>query len=144
MKSFTDKEKRRWDIIIDVNTIKRVRQLLNVNLLDVMSGELIISLSEDPVLFCDVLYSTCKPQADQLNVSDVEFGRSLGGGTILEEATIAFLGELVDFFPSAKRKLLTKALEKMEGIREKVFSEGVKQMEKLDIESLSQETKPTL
>ena len=43
-------------------------------------------------------------------VTDEEFGRSLAGESI-EEATRAFLDELVDFFPGAKRLFLKKAVE---------------------------------
>jgi uncharacterized protein (DUF4213/DUF364 family) len=55
-----------------------------------------------------VLYAICKNDADKLNVSDVEFGESMSGDAI-SEATEAFLGELIDFFPEAKAKSFRKS-----------------------------------
>ena len=48
-------------------------------------------------------------QARTLNVTDEQFGTALAGDAI-ENATKAFLDELVDFFPGAKRLFLQKAV----------------------------------
>jgi hypothetical protein len=63
MHQFTDRSGRRWLIQIDVSTIKRVRSLTGVNLLDIVAGELIERLSNDPLLLADVLYAVVQPQA---------------------------------------------------------------------------------
>jgi hypothetical protein len=44
--------------------------------------------------------------------TDEEFGRSMAGDAI-DFATTALLEELVDFFPRDRRRLLSKALEKL-------------------------------
>jgi hypothetical protein len=63
-------------------------------------------------LLCDILFALCQPEAQAKNVSDEDFGRALGGD-VLDGATTALLEELVDFFPSAKRTVFRKALEKL-------------------------------
>jgi biotin synthase-related radical SAM superfamily protein len=112
MKSFSDNAGRTWTIAINVDAIKRVRGLLDVDLLEVVEGKLIEKLIRDPVLLCDVVYAVCKPEADAKGVSDEEFGRAMAGDAI-DHATKALLEELVDFSPSPRdRANLGRVLEK--------------------------------
>ena len=39
MKTFTDTAGRAWDVVVNVDTIKRVRDLLGVNLLDIVEPD---------------------------------------------------------------------------------------------------------
>jgi hypothetical protein len=112
MKTFCDNAGHTWTVQVNVDAIKRVRDLAQVNLLEVVEGKLLERLISDPVLLCDVIYSLCKPEADAKNVSDVDFGKAMGGDAI-DSATTALLEELVDFFPQAKRRVLAKALAKL-------------------------------
>jgi hypothetical protein len=103
LKTFVDNAGRTWTIAINVGAIKRVRGLLNINLLEILEGELIDRLIRDPVLLCDVVYAVCKPEADALNVTDEEFGQAMAGDAI-EQATKALLDELVLFSPSRQAR----------------------------------------
>ena len=115
MKTFGDNAGRTWTVQINVDAIKRVRDLAEVNLLEVIEGKLIERLISDPVLLCDVIYSVCKPEADTKNISDEDFGRSMAGDAI-DAATTALLEDLVDFFPQGRRKVLAKALGKLKAL----------------------------
>lgn len=111
MKTFTDNAGRTWTIAINVDVLKRVRGLVDVNLLDIIDGKLIERLYRDPVLLCDVVYAVCKPEADARSVSDEDFGRAMAGDAI-EQATKALLEELVLFSPSPRdRANLQRVLE---------------------------------
>ncbi len=111
MKQFTDNAGRTWTIAINVDAIKRVKGMLDVNLLEIVEGTLIERLIRDPVLLCDVVYVVCKPEADEKNVTDEDFGRAMAGDAI-EHATKAVLEELVGFSPSPRdRANLTRVLE---------------------------------
>lgn len=112
MKCFTDNAGRTWTLASNVDVIKRVRGLLDVDLLEIVEGKLIERLIRDPVLLCDVVYAVCKPEADAQGVSDEDFGRSMAGDAI-EHATKALLEELVDFSPSPRDRVnLGRVLEK--------------------------------
>ena len=115
MKTFIDNAGRGWTIQINVDAIRRVRDLVAVNLLEVVDGKLLDRLIGDPILLCDVIYAICKTDADAKAVSDVDFGRAMAGDAI-EAATTALLEELVDFFPLARRKVLSKALLKLKAL----------------------------
>jgi biotin synthase-related radical SAM superfamily protein len=111
MKTFTDNAGQTWTITVNVDAIKRVRGLLDVDLLEIVEGKLIERLYCDPVLLCDVVYAVCKPEADEKGVSDEEFGRAMAGDAI-EQATKALLEELVNFSPSPRdRQNLGRVLE---------------------------------
>ncbi|MFA6805222.1 MAG: hypothetical protein WCR17_04525 [Candidatus Methanomethylophilaceae archaeon] len=113
MKIFKDVNGKEWQISITVGTIKRVKDLMDVNLIDAVSTDLIDKMKSDPVFLCDILYAICKPQADKDGVSDIEFGEGLVGDAIAS-ATDALIGDLVDFFPASQRVILRKALAKIE------------------------------
>ncbi len=142
MKTFTDNAGRTWTVAINVECIKRVKTLLSVNLLDAIEGKLIEELVSDPVLLCDVVYCVCKPEADTNEVSDEEFGCAMAGDAI-DNATTALLEELVDFFPSGKRQVLAKALQKLKTFQTKAVETASKRLDdpKLDqqLETLLQE-----
>lgn len=112
MHRFTDNQKRTWIIDINVDAIKRVRSLCNIDLLEAIDGKIIDRLVSDPILLCDCIYSVCKPQADEQKITDEDFGRGMAGDC-LEQATQALLEDLVDFFPLRRRQILTQALGKM-------------------------------
>jgi hypothetical protein len=124
MKCFKDNQNRNWTIVVNVATVKRVRSLLDINLLDVVkldnnnkpNVDLLEQLASDPVLLCDVIYCICKPEADAQNISDEDFGMAMGGDAI-EHATTALLEELVDFFPEAKRLVLRKLMNAGEKVK---------------------------
>jgi hypothetical protein len=112
MPTFTDTTGRVWTIAITVDTVRRVRNTTNVDLLDVAGGTLIERLVSDPVLLCDVLFAVIRPEAEAKQISDGDFGRALAGD-VIDAATTALLEGLVSFFPSPKRRVLTKVLEKL-------------------------------
>ena len=101
MRTFKDNAGRDWTVAVNVAAIKRVRSLLDVNLLKVVEGKLIERLVGDPVLLVDVIFVLCKPAADAAGVSDEQFGEAMAGDAI-DSATKALLEELVDFSPSQR------------------------------------------
>ncbi len=65
MQKFVDRAAGRiWIVDIDNTTLRRVKTLTGVHLLEAIDGDLITRLSTDPLLLGDVLFAICKPQAD--------------------------------------------------------------------------------
>jgi len=112
MSSFKDNQGRSWQIAVTINTVKRVRSLLDIDLLAIVDGKLLERLVNDPVLLVDVLYAVVKPYADEEGISDADFGDALAGDAI-DAATTALLEGLADFFPQRRRELLHRALGKL-------------------------------
>lgn len=139
MKSFKDNEGRSWEIALNVYEMKRIRALLGIDLVNVITldkdggvrVDLIDRIANDPCLLVDILWVLVEDQAKEEGVTDVDFGCSLAGKAI-EEATHAFLDELVDFFPGAKRLFLQKAVKvarKYTGEMESVLREALEDPE---------------
>ena len=141
MRTFKDSEGREWIVGVTVDTVKRVRGTLDVDLLEAASGDVFMRLASDPILLCDVLYVVCKPQADERQISDEDFGRSLNGD-VIEKATDAFLEELIDFFPQGRRKVMRRLKERsteltdraMESILKRADDPAIEEMMEAEIE----------
>ena len=112
MKTFTDNKGRNWNIEINIATVKRLKGF-NINLMDAIRGDLIKEVSDDPIYLADLIFYICKPQADELKISDEDFGSALAGDAI-QKATDALLDELIDFFPPGKRQVLRKAWTRLQ------------------------------
>ena len=134
MKTFKDNAGRTWTLGIDVAAIKRVRSLLDVDLMSAVEGKLLERLVSDPVLLCDVIYCVCKPEADSNGVSDEEFGRAMAGDAV-DHATTALLEELVDFFPQARRRLLAKALGKLKTLEARALEVAEMKLDSPELEA---------
>jgi hypothetical protein len=115
MQKFVDRAGRIWIVDIDNTTLRRVKSLTGVNLLEAVDGDLVTRLSTDPLLLGDVLYAICKRQADNQQVSEESFGEGLAGNAI-DDASAALLEGLIGYFPESRRRLLRKAAEKQKMI----------------------------
>jgi len=102
MRTFVDASGRTWTIAINVAQVKRVRDALKIDLLD-LDKDLALELINDPVKLVDVIYVLCRDQALSATVSDEDFGRGMAGDAI-DGATRALLEELADFFPNPRHR----------------------------------------
>ena len=137
MRTFKDNKGRTWEIALNVWQMKRLRDTLGIDLVNVIGTsadgnvrvDTIDRIASDPCLLVDILWVVCERQANAEGVKDEDFGASLAGDSI-EDATRAFLDELVDFFPGARRLFLKKAVGlarkytgEMTGVLEKALAD---------------------
>lgn len=134
MKTFIDNAGRTWTVQVNVDAIRRVRDLAQVNLLEVIEGKLLERLLADPILLCDVIYCLCRPEAEARSVTDVDFGRAMAGDAI-DGATTALLEELVGFFPQEKRRVLSKALAKLRQLQTAALAVVEQRLESPELEA---------
>jgi hypothetical protein len=114
MREFTDNKDRRWQVVLNVQQVRLVRDILRLDLFKAMADDFAIynRIMGDPVILVDLLYCLCRDQARDAGVSDEEFGRAMAGDAISAGAA-AFTEELVDFFPDARmRATLRQTMEK--------------------------------
>lgn len=143
MKTFADNAGRTWAVAINVAAVKRVKDLLGVNLLEIadQKGSLLERLVDDPCLLCDILFCLVKPEAEAKGITDEEFGRALGGDC-LDAATDALLTEIADFFPKGRREILRRVVGKLRTLEEKATRLAITKLDdpKLDAELEQQMT----
>ena len=138
MKTFNDNAGRTWTIAVNVDAIKRVEGLIKgVNLANLTHGDppLLTRLETDIVLLCDAIFALVKPQADQLGVSDEEFGKAMGGDAIIA-AHDAFWEELNGFFRQLRRTDTARAIEKQAALVKATVAAIEQRVETLDVENV--------
>lgn len=110
MARFTDTSGRPWDVRIDINAIRRVRDALGIDLAKILaSPDALAALYSDVVQLVDAIYLICKPQADVASVSDIQFGEGLCGD-VLGAAIEAFEQAAIDFLPESRRRTLLRQI----------------------------------
>ena len=141
MKTFTDSAGRTWTVSLTIDAAKRVKGLLDVNLLELEAGDppLLTKLGTDVILLCDVIFALVKPQADAAGVSDEQFGAALGGEVILAAQT-AFYEELVDFFRKLGRTDLAKAVDAQRRMIDLAVRRIETRIDRLDLEAAVEST----
>lgn len=129
MKIWKDAEGHAYETRITVAEVRDVKTSLGINLMDIATGDLLQRISEDVVLLCDILYVINRSQAKEYGIDDAQFGRNLYGDA-LEEATRAFMEEMINFFPNQRtRQLLTKAMTKGQERMDKALDLAEKSLE---------------
>lgn len=136
MHTFNDTKGRTWEINLTIGAVKRVKQALDVDLLDPLSelsqpdtGDkpdlsvdllaqtslermpLLTRLQADVVLLIDVIFVLVQPQAKELDVSDEQFGEALGGDAAYA-AYDSFMCEWQAFFLQLRRETAAKAISR--------------------------------
>ena len=76
MQKFVDRHGRVWIVDIDNTTLRRVKTLTGVRLLDAVDGDLIPQMTQDFLLLGEVLFAACKPQADKDSIDQEVFAVS--------------------------------------------------------------------
>ena len=141
MKTFTDNAGRTWTLTLTIDAAKRVKSLLDVNLLELEAGDppLLTKLGTDVILLCDAIFALVKPQADAAGVTDEQFAAAMGGDAILAAQT-AFYEELVDFFRKLGRSDLAKVVDAQRRMIDLAVQRIETRIDRLDLEAAIETT----
>jgi hypothetical protein len=101
MHKFKDSEGREWQVSLNGYQLKKLKDTIGF---DARDHESILQAANDPILLCNVMYVLCEDQAKNLDLTDEDFGRAMGGDAI-EQAADAYMQETADFFPRQKPAL---------------------------------------
>jgi hypothetical protein len=127
---FKDVQGRDWDVVVDVVAIKQVRSALSVDLAKLFESEA-KKVFGDPCLLVDVLFVLCRDQCEGRKLSDIDFGRSLGGDS-LKLAGKALADAVIDFFPSDQQAPCRELLAKDEAIRTAALTQVLEHAKQID------------
>lgn len=142
---FKDDKGQDWEIKITINTIKRVKELCGVDLMELLAPEKkeggadLMALHNDIELLINVLYAACKPTADARNISDVDFGELLASGQILDDAVTALLEGMMLFFPPRKSQMVRQMYNKYIETEEKVAQRTEEEVKNLKTDEILDE-----
>jgi len=137
MKTFTDKSGRIWEVAITIGAAKRLRDALDIDLLQPEVGDppLLTRLGTDEILLGEVLCSLLSDQFEAHKVTADDVMAAFDGETLLA-AQDAFYEDLVDFFLGRGRTDRAKAVRaQAELIRMAIERAGAK-IDQIDISTL--------
>jgi hypothetical protein len=110
MPTFSDNESRKWDLRIDIESIRRVRAAHGIDLAKVFaSPDALSALNDDVCLLVDVLWELVATQAETRSVTAEQFGRSLSGDS-LDSAIMAFEEAVIEFLPQSQRRDIVRRI----------------------------------
>jgi len=136
MATFKDANGKDWVIDLDTTLLKRLKAQ-GVDLLSADRGEsgTIAQLIEDPIFLVDTIFMLCQDQCEAANISDADFGRLVGKGQMLEDASVAMTDALADFSPR-RGKVLKLAMEKIETAQGMMSDKAITMLEGMDMQKL--------
>jgi hypothetical protein len=137
MYNFTDTKGREWQLSMTVGDLARVKTLTNYKLFgdDQTVVDSLNTLVNDPFTLANILYILCSEQCKERNISDEEFGCSLGGDTI-QAAMEALINGVVSFFPPQKQKALNLLREKQTEIDAKTVEKMTAEVNAINLEQV--------
>lgn len=134
-----------WHIEATYGSLRRVRNETGVDLTKIIdpNDETHKRIVTDPFLMMEVVCSFIGPELAERNVTPEKFFESLDEEAG-EKASIAVMEAIIDFFPPARRAVLSRAWERMTKAAEKVLNESVgpamEAVDKTDFEALARST----
>jgi len=123
VKTFKDTEGRSWDIAATIGSLRRVKDLADVDLTD---PKRLAELGEDPFVLGSVLFAICRPQIEQRDLSEEQFAAAFDGD-VVDRAADALVEELISFSRPAKRATLRRVMDKKTALEKKML-EAAEQM----------------
>lgn len=133
MAKFKDSKDREWAIELDTPTADEVKELLGVDLIDPESlDQTFLKLNTDSRTVVNLAWALVKPQADEKQVTEADFKRSLKTEQV-RVARVAITEAIADFSPSpemaqAMRDLFRAASERLPGLITQGTNESLAQL----------------
>ena len=127
MAKFKTLDGKEWVIDVTYLTVKRVRDLCSVNLLDIcnLDKESLSGWVADDLRVLEVVCAVVRPQLAALDMSDEDFFAACDGG-VLKEAVERLVDQVSDFFQEPRRGLVKKVILKLRETEKKMEAQAEK------------------
>ena len=118
MRNFKDTTGRAWNVELTVGGVEKIQAALGVNLFGVLDPDsgLFDRLMQDGLLAGQALWILVEPQAAASNIDRAKFLDSLSGDEF-GAGREAWVGAVIDFFPTPLRVHLRRLAEEVEAAR---------------------------
>lgn len=139
MAKFTDRHGREWMVDVTVGTVMRLRQDLDLDIVDLLGGKTTIwDLLADPVTLVRIIYVTCRDQLEPAKVSVEEFAGGLAGPS-LRAAAEAFKDSYANFIDDPEKAALFRdAMNKAQAAISAVTTKAARKMKEISVEALAE------
>jgi len=135
MAKFQTLDGKEWVVDITYLTVKRVRDLCGVNVLDIcnLDKESLSGWVADDLKVLEVVCAVVRPQLAAVNMADDEFLAACDG-QVLKDAVERLIDEVSDFFQEPRKGLVRKVIAKLRETERKMEAQAEKAID----EALSQ------
>jgi hypothetical protein len=127
MAKFKTLDGKEWVIEVTYLTVKRVRDLCGVNVLDICNldkGSLSGWVADD-LKVLEVVCAVVRPQLAALDMADDEFFAACDG-QVLKEAVERLVDQVSDFFQEPRKGLVKKVIAKLRETEKKMEAQAAK------------------
>jgi hypothetical protein len=127
MAKFKTLDGKEWVIEVTYLTVKRVRDLCGVNLLDIcnLDKESLSGWVADDLRVLEVICAVVRPQLAALDMSDEDFFAACDG-SVLKEAVERLVDQVSDFFQEPRKGLVKKVIRKLRETERKMEAQAEK------------------
>jgi hypothetical protein len=127
MAKFKTLDGKQWVIDVTYLTVKRVRDLCGVNLLDIcnLDKESLSGWVADDLKVLEVVCAVVRPQLAAIDMSDEDFFAACDGG-VLKEAVERLVDQVSDFFQEPRKGLVKKVILKLRETEKKMEAQAEK------------------
>jgi len=114
MAKFKTLDGKEWVIDVTYLTVKRVRDLCGVNVLDIcnLDKESLSGWVADDLKVLEVVCAVVRPQLAAIDMADDEFFAACDG-QVLKDAVERLMDEVSDFFQEPRKGLVKKVIKKL-------------------------------
>jgi hypothetical protein len=141
-REFQDALGRAWTINISCSSLKRIAAHAGFDVADISNGKALDIFSGNTTHLLDVLWPLVLADAEKRDIDADSFGDGLRGDCIAT-AVEALKSELLDFFPSARRRLVIRLLDRMSAIVEQANQRAEQEIDSVQLAMANGGTLPT-
>lgn len=130
MRVFCDRSGREWTVDITVLTVERVKAACGIDMPALFAERMagLDALLADQIRFLKVVFECCRPAAEKAGLT-IEHLQAEWNGETADAAGEAWMEELVNFFPDArKREALRTAVKTLREMGARIAEKAVAEM----------------
>lgn len=137
MATFKDEQGTEWAIKINMGTIKRLQEELDVDVGSLLEHQFkgLADLLANPFRFFSVISILVDKQAEAMGIDEVAFAERFNGPA-LHDSIDAFVDALASFYPSHHRKAILTLVAKIKRMWELAVEKDEENLEKLSDQDL--------
>ena len=127
MAKFTDSEGDQWLVRLTVREYSQIRNQLEIDLYKLFTEESQMKILDEPLIWTTAIYYCCESQCEKRQINEDEFFSRLYGDC-LNDAVLAFIEAVRDFFPKGLQRRAIDVLLKAQAGRENKMSKNEDQI----------------
>jgi uncharacterized protein YdaU (DUF1376 family) len=132
MAKFKTLDGKEWVVEVTYLTVKRVRDLCGVNVLDIcnLDKESLSGWVADDLKVLEVICAVVRPQLAAIDMADDEFF-AVCDGQVLKEAVERLVDQVSDFFQEPRKGLVKKVIAKLRETERKMEAQAKRAIEQV-------------